>query len=63
MKSLRKQKNTLDGLNNNIEAGHSSLANISKLTMLEEDKYRQLKQDISESAGNIQKLGKRLINT
>ena len=61
--SRRKQKNTLDGLNNNIELGYSSLANISKLTQLEEDKFRQLQEDISETSGRIQKLGKRLINT
>ena len=61
--SCRKQKNTLDGLNNNIEQGYSSLANISQLTQLEEDKYRQLKLAISDSTGQIKKLGKRLINT
>ena len=61
--SRRKQKNTLDGLNNNIEVGYSNIANISKLTDLEENKFRQLKQDISESSEKIKELGKHLINT
>ena len=56
--SRRKQKMTLDGLNNNIEVGYSSLANISKLTELEENKFRQLKREISESSEKIKKLGK-----
>ena len=61
--SRRKQKNTLDGLNNNIEVGYSNLVNISKLTELEENKFRQLKQNISKSSETIKKLGKRLVNT
>ena len=59
---FRKQKTTLDNLNNKIEEAHFTLTNISNLTDLEEKYFYKLQQNISKTRGKISNLGKHLSN-